>query len=171
MLCCPPSSGCKWKRAFLRKTRFYSFLGFIFDPLLNLLVSVCVEQNSDAGGDDTVLPVENEAFMDDSFAQVCPFTSVRLLLTFLTDVICCVPSSLTLCVCLRLRTSVPASTRSTRASQKSKDSTPPSCRRPRLTRVKCLRHTHTEKDRHKSFRLLGLGSSHLVLYLTFRNTR
>lgn len=38
--------------------------------ILIKILSVCPQQKSDAGGDDVEIPMENEAFMDDFFAQV-----------------------------------------------------------------------------------------------------
>lgn len=38
----------------------------------------CDQQKSDAGGDDVEIPVENEAFMDDFFAQVWNFICINV---------------------------------------------------------------------------------------------
>lgn len=103
------------------------------------LIMFCVfmfEQKSDAGGEEVEIPVENQAFMDDFFAQVrlCHITMLPGGVPVWPFLMCaCVRVGVRVFVCVRLygwrlKTFAPASTRLTRVSMKSRSSTPPSCR-------------------------------------------
>lgn len=94
------------------------------------------EQKSDAGGEEVEIPVENQAFMDDFFAQVrlCHITMLPGGVPVWPFLMCaCARVGVRVFVCVRLygwrlKTFAPASTRLTRVSMKSRSSTPPSCR-------------------------------------------